>query len=382
MVNIETGVDKLVNLVNQKKKVSLDQAAKTLGVSTLVVQEWVDFLEEEGIIGVEYSLSKVYLVERKLGKKEVEKKEKEYTAQKDAFVRKVESTLKSLDGEALALDKVRKEFSNLKKELDNEMSSVRKDLEEMKKFEEIKKSIDTDIIRQKEDFTRVIDASRRQIKSEEKEYEKIINEIRLQREEIQNEKGKIKNLDSRENEISEKISLLNESLINIKNKTSEEKDFLKLAEKNLNKLTKVAEEIEEDIKSKKESVITPLIKISEEHRNKVLRVQEDLLLKVAEKKKEIDVYTKTGIAISKKFSEFFGEKSKLTKQFEAIQKESDEIKASLNNLIKKARSFDLTSKISVKKFSADLDVEFKKTAKKQEELKSKVKKLADELKNK
>ena len=127
-------------------------------------------------------------------------------------------------------------------------------------------------------------------------------------------------------------------------------------------------------------MIVPLVKISEEHRNKVLRVQEDLLTKVAEKKKEIDLYTKTGIAITKKFSEFFGEKNALTKKFEKIQKESDEVKASLNNLIKKAKGFDLTSKISVKKFSQELDKEFKKAAKKQESLKKNVRELADEIK--
>ena len=41
---IETGVDKLVNLVNRKGKIASEDAAKELGVSTTVVMEWVDFL--------------------------------------------------------------------------------------------------------------------------------------------------------------------------------------------------------------------------------------------------------------------------------------------------------------------------------------------------
>ena len=69
---IETGVDKLVNLVKERGRIALADAAKELGVSATVIQEWVDFLEEEGIISVEYKMTKPYLVERKLTKKEVE----------------------------------------------------------------------------------------------------------------------------------------------------------------------------------------------------------------------------------------------------------------------------------------------------------------------
>ena len=69
---IETGVDKLVNIVRERGRIALADAAKELGVSTTVIQEWVEFLEEEGIISVEYKLTKPFLVERKLTKKEVD----------------------------------------------------------------------------------------------------------------------------------------------------------------------------------------------------------------------------------------------------------------------------------------------------------------------
>ena len=46
MANIETGVDKLVKLVAKEKKIELGEAAKQLGVSPTVVQEWADFLDE------------------------------------------------------------------------------------------------------------------------------------------------------------------------------------------------------------------------------------------------------------------------------------------------------------------------------------------------
>ena len=51
---IETGVYKLVKLVKQRGKIALSDASMELGLSTSVIQEWVDFLEDEGIISIEY----------------------------------------------------------------------------------------------------------------------------------------------------------------------------------------------------------------------------------------------------------------------------------------------------------------------------------------
>ena len=42
---IETGVDKLVNIINSRGRIASFDAAKELGVSNTVVMEWADFLE-------------------------------------------------------------------------------------------------------------------------------------------------------------------------------------------------------------------------------------------------------------------------------------------------------------------------------------------------
>ena len=47
MKSIQTGVDKLVEVIGTSKRISLDDATKKLGVSTQVVQEWAEFLERE-----------------------------------------------------------------------------------------------------------------------------------------------------------------------------------------------------------------------------------------------------------------------------------------------------------------------------------------------
>ena len=97
---IETGVDRLVRLVKERGKIAMQDAAKQLGLSKTVIEEWADFLEEEGIISLEHSLTKSYLIERKLTKKEVEVKAKEFSGKKDVFVRKAEVTTSFLEKEA------------------------------------------------------------------------------------------------------------------------------------------------------------------------------------------------------------------------------------------------------------------------------------------
>lgn len=66
---VQTGVDALLNLLKEKKKISLDEAAKKLNLPTSAVQTWVDFLVEERVVGVEYHFTKpfIYLNEDKDG---------------------------------------------------------------------------------------------------------------------------------------------------------------------------------------------------------------------------------------------------------------------------------------------------------------------------
>jgi len=60
--SVITGVDKLVNIIKDKKKISIDKAAKLTGVNPARISEWADFLEEEGIIDIKPGLVNTLLV--------------------------------------------------------------------------------------------------------------------------------------------------------------------------------------------------------------------------------------------------------------------------------------------------------------------------------
>ncbi len=58
---VTTGVDALITLLQTKKLVSIEEAAKLIRAREAVLQTWVDFLIEEGIIGVEYKFITPYI---------------------------------------------------------------------------------------------------------------------------------------------------------------------------------------------------------------------------------------------------------------------------------------------------------------------------------
>ena len=59
---IETGVDKLLYLVNTKKELTLDIASKELNIDKQILEHWVSALCDAGELKIKYSFSKTYLL--------------------------------------------------------------------------------------------------------------------------------------------------------------------------------------------------------------------------------------------------------------------------------------------------------------------------------
>ena len=109
---------------------------KILGLKERQVEEWADFLEEEGIISIEYKFTKPYLVARKLAKKDVQERAKEFSGKKEGFVRKAEVSLSFLNKESNKLNSLKQEFEKIKQELGLDIGSIKNELEELKKYPE------------------------------------------------------------------------------------------------------------------------------------------------------------------------------------------------------------------------------------------------------
>jgi len=355
MKKIETGIDKLVGIVEKEKKIELSKAAKELGVPEEVVQEWADFLEEEGLLSITYKLSKTYLEERKLSKKEVEKKAKEYNSKKEAFTRKVDTTLKQLEKETAGFEEIKKQYYSLKEEIGDEINQVKDEVQELRHYEDLKKSIDRDILQQKVDYENSLGDIHKRITAEEKRYGKIQEEIAKEAKKISDEAKDMHELKQQEDTLGKRLDALKEIMDGVKTQVSEEDENIKHHEERLKQLKKLADSMEKEIKGKRENEIQPLVESSSKHQEKILKVQDDIVKKIRARKEQIESYETQGEQIAKRFEKFFKKKADTEKIVKDLEKQKADMKADLNDLIKKARAFDLTSKKDSSKHIKELE---------------------------
>ncbi|RJQ16950.1 hypothetical protein C4573_02720 [Candidatus Woesearchaeota archaeon] len=376
MKDIETGVDKLVSLVNKYDKVSLDEAAKELGVSTIVVQEWADFLEEQGVITVEYSLSKVWLKPKKLTKTEVATKVKEYDTKKESFIRKVETSMKSLEKESEWFDNVKNEFSGLKTGIGADMDKVEKELEELKKFQDLKSKIDEDIARQKLEYKKIIDASHEQVDVEEKRFREVLKGIKAEEQKIALQKKEMQSLEENEQVLKQRFNALTSIIETIRKKIDVEESAMKESNKMLDELEEYAQKIEKDIEERKSRKIAPLMQLSNEQQQKINDIQEKIVKKVEETKTKIEKDEAAAREVALKFKKFFERKAEVDKLIQQIDADRNGLKTEMDFLLKKATAFDLISKnADIKGYVGDLEKKFTDLDKKRFVFKKELEKL-------
>jgi len=90
---ISTGVDSLIRLIKEKKKIDLAMASKLLKLPQATIEDWAHILEEEGIIRIDYQLTKVYFIWITPTAEEVKKEREVFTRRKS----QVESEINKLD---------------------------------------------------------------------------------------------------------------------------------------------------------------------------------------------------------------------------------------------------------------------------------------------
>lgn len=373
---IETGVDKLVNLVKERGRIALQDAAKELGVSATVIQEWVDFLEEEGIISVEYKLTKPYLVERKLTKKEVDAKAKEFAGKKEVFVRKAEVSLSFLEKQAEELKRVKDEFDRLKSELGMELDTVRDDLRELERYQQLKEELQKQVEEQKNDAKLKIEELTQQVVREQKKYQELIEGISKEREELAREKAEAQSIEESEKMLNRKLVELKGIIGLIEKKVLNEDITIKNSELHIERLSMLIEGMRQRVNEEK-AIIDPLIERSREQEKKVLELQDKIVKKIAEKQKSITNVKE----ITRKVRDFFDKKLAVVNLVDKVNKDRDDLEKSLIEMIKKAKSFQLSAKSGdVGKEMVDLEKRFNEVEKKKAQFEGELKEFGSVFK--
>ena len=342
--SIETGVDKLVKLVSKEKRIAVDDAAKQLNVDIAVVQEWADFLEQEGIIDVEYSLSKAFLVEKHISKQDLEKKGKEYDNKKEAFIRKVDSTLKKLESETADFETIKKQYYTLKDDIGDEIDAVKDEIEQLHHYEELKKSVDQDILKQKVEYQKTLDDIHQRVLSEEKRYQKILSEIHDENSKVQAERNEFSDIKREEGDLQKRIDALQEILNSVKTRLTSQSQSVETHEERLTRLRSLAEKLEDELSDKNKKEIEPLLRVSKDQEGRILRIQDEIMQKIKERRDKMVAFESESSQIMKRFEDYFDRRTKTESTLKELEKSKVEMKEELNDLIKKAKAFDLAAK--------------------------------------
>lgn len=343
MAKIETGVDRLVELIDKDKRISVEDAAKKLGISKIVIQEWADFLEEEKIISIEYRFSKTFLLQRKLTEKEVKNKEKEYSSEKDAFVRKVEASIKTLESDASGLEKIKTEFLEIKNSLGPEIDKVRGEVNQLQKYEYLKKNLDKDIEKQVETFQQILDRSHKEIDFEQKRHQQLLETLEIEKRELEVRERRFLSLEEKEKELMSRIQNIVELSKEIERRVSSERSTITESEKKILELESVVKNIEKNVVAKKSS-IQPLLDEAKKHEEQILKLQQDILEKTRRKTEEIKSKVEEGTKYLQNFEKFFEKKTEIEAQITKTDSERKELEESFNRLKNKALAFDLSTK--------------------------------------
>ncbi|MBI4144796.1 hypothetical protein HY493_01160 [Candidatus Woesearchaeota archaeon] len=138
---ITTGIDQLLGLVQSEKRITVDDAAKKLHVTTPTVEDWAALLEESGLISVEYKFRNMFLTPKKLTSDEQKKQKTTIDVDKRAFEAKSTNL-------GTYLDKLEEQLGELK-ELAADVklrSMVPEELKKLKKLEREKGAADQELI--------------------------------------------------------------------------------------------------------------------------------------------------------------------------------------------------------------------------------------------
>ncbi|MFH0867872.1 MAG: hypothetical protein V1831_01035 [Candidatus Woesearchaeota archaeon] len=335
---IETGVDKLVNLINKKGSIPSNDAALALGVSNTVIMEWADFLEEEGIISIEYKFTKPILVARKLGKKDTQERAKEFSGKKEIFVRKAEGSLSFIDSESKKLLKIKEDFEKIKKELGFDLEGIRNEFEELKKYEQLKINLDKQVEEQKATALNKLQAITKQLSREKLKYQDILSEIGKEEQALEKEKHEVESMEQTEKFIDDKLASLKEIIKKVDAKAGAEQESIRISESNIQRLKLLADSMQSKVKNEKD-LIDPLVKESEIQTEKIKKLQSTIIQKIMAKEKKM----KGAKKVSQKMRAFFKKKLGVLDLLDKINKDRNLLENELIDLIKKSKSFQLSS---------------------------------------
>lgn len=350
---IETGVDRLIGLVKKKGKISFQDASEELGVGINLVEEWADFLDEEGLVSIQYKLTTPYIVERNLTKKETLAKAEEFYEKKDTFINRAEAMLSIIDREAKELQDIKASSEQIRKSMGLDFTKVKSELEELEKYEALKEQLHKKIQEKEQEFKEKMAELTNQILNEQRKYEDLLKSVQEEETKIEREKLDVQSIEEKEGLLFIKLKEFEDMIKNLRGNIKDEYREIVYSEKHAKDLKKFVGSIKSDIELQK-SKIFQLLSEREKKEKKIIQLQEEISKKIYDKAENITTAKKA----SRAFREFFEKRLQITSMVDKLNKEREELRNELNEMIRKARIFKLSAKSDLSKEIQEIEGKF------------------------
>lgn len=344
---IETGVDKLVKLIAERKKVSVKEAAKELGVSVASIEEWADFLEEEGIISIQAHFAKVYLVEKKISKKDVAAKVKAVRDEKDSFARRVDSSINALQRDHEEIKLIDSEFKKVKSMLEDKFSKLGRKLDMLEDFRKSHREIGQKCDDLEKNYDEKLNQLESRLKKQEKAYHDTLGDVEDEIKKIREEREKVTEMKVTEEDLKSKVDKINGMIDNVRREIEKENEQLEIDEKRLRE----SEEIAKKIKAELEGTSKELEEASKQFaasRKELEDMEKSFISDVENLKKgdfeKIGPY-KESRQLADKLKHFFEQSKQIEEMIQKAEKEDSELREHFNRLGKKVQAFSAVTSV-------------------------------------
>ncbi len=378
---ITTGVDKLVSLIEERKRISVNDAAKELSLPSVVIEEWADFLFDQGVINSEYKFATRFLIKREMTKDEVEKKSKDFEGRKEGFIRKVEATIDFIGKESAGLKSVKDDFGRLSQEIEADVKKVRSEFTVLENYERIKKNIDREIIEQQHSFKRQMESLEASIFSRQKSYEELVSHIKDQELRLDEEINRSELLRKNEDILRSRLRKIQDAAKMMEDQIRKEDSGIAQIRGEISRMKRFAEQLRQFIESR-EKDIAPLMERSRLHQKKIEDMEEKIIQKVIARKKEIGSTVSETRKVKEKFERFFEQKVNIDVMMDRINTDLSKLKQELNALIVEARMLELSNPKRLSKHVGDLEAKFDAAERKRQKFEKEIFALGKLLKSK
>lgn len=381
MKNITTGVDKLIAVLKEKQKISLVAVSKIINMDSDVVQEWAELLEKEGVITITYKFSKAWLELKKIDNKTVKVSAKEVISEKDAFSRKIEAAIKSIEKETAGFEDIKNSFNNIQGDVKTELETVRKEMEELEKYENLKTNLRKEIESQKKEYEHFKKLYDKELSEYDEKEISLIAELEKEEKKAERTKKTLEDLSRQKEQIEKKIDDSVKQMELIGKHVEEESKNAKQYQKNIENILSRIESLKIVISKSKEKELKRISNKLNISSAQIMKKHDDLLKNANIKLQEIKNYTYTGKQIYKSFDGLITKRINSEKIMEQIDEEKQELIKELQAMDKKVKAFSIISKDSaVQKQMKEIEKKIQDFEKRRNSLVGKINKFVSFLK--